>query len=152
MPILDTSFTCPNGHPFKANAKVRARCPQCGALAKRNFSDTPPSDLKPDDPPSDDNEPKLKNKKPILVRQGRPRSMPPKPVAKNKSPEKKITIKKPVKSLGRTASGIVKTHRVTKIQTPKVTRPPKRTAIARHIQTPRKESVIDSVMRRYGPG
>jgi hypothetical protein len=35
MPILENDFKCPNGHSFVANAKVRARCPECGTLTKR---------------------------------------------------------------------------------------------------------------------
>lgn len=30
-------FTCPDGHKFKAIAKLRARCPDCGKMARRNF-------------------------------------------------------------------------------------------------------------------
>lgn len=31
-------FTCPQGHKFDAVAKLRARCPECGQTARRNFS------------------------------------------------------------------------------------------------------------------
>jgi len=37
MPVI-YDFTCSNGHSFKANAKIRARCPECGITARRNFS------------------------------------------------------------------------------------------------------------------
>lgn len=35
------NFTCPNGHSFNAVAKLRARCPECGAGTRRNFSVIP---------------------------------------------------------------------------------------------------------------
>lgn len=37
MPISN-SFTCPSGHTFNAVAKLRARCPDCGLMARREFS------------------------------------------------------------------------------------------------------------------
>jgi len=33
-------FTCPNGHKFSAIAKLRARCPECGITARRDFTAT----------------------------------------------------------------------------------------------------------------
>lgn len=36
MPISN-SFTCPSGHTFNAVAKLRARCPDCGLMARREF-------------------------------------------------------------------------------------------------------------------
>lgn len=33
-----TSFTCPNKHTFQAIAKLRARCPTCGVMTRRDFS------------------------------------------------------------------------------------------------------------------
>ena len=163
MPILDNSFTCTNGHSFTANAKVRARCPQCGALTRRDFTVFTPKEPK---------EPKTTEarKEPLLVREGRPRIVSPKGPTKGvpRSTDKQVTLKKsvttkkattrkPVKSLakplGKTASGIVKVSRIaTKGQSPQVTRKPKRTAIARHIRVPQKESFMDSVVRRFGPG
>lgn len=45
-------FTCPNGHPFKAIAKLRARCPECGVMARRSFggskSETPEAPKPPE--------------------------------------------------------------------------------------------------------
>lgn len=35
--VLSNSFTCPNSHKFQANAKLRARCPECGAMARKAF-------------------------------------------------------------------------------------------------------------------
>ena len=35
---LTSSFTCPNGHTFTAIAKLRARCPTCGATTRRDFT------------------------------------------------------------------------------------------------------------------
>jgi hypothetical protein len=39
-------FTCPNKHPFKAVAKLRARCPNCGLMARRNFNSPVPAPTK----------------------------------------------------------------------------------------------------------
>lgn len=37
MPITN-DFTCPTGHKFSAVAKLRARCPDCGLMARREFT------------------------------------------------------------------------------------------------------------------
>lgn len=154
MPIFDNEFTCPNGHTFKANAKLRTRCPECGSVAKMDF--TKPKE-EPKEPKVEPKEPETKpketeSKKPVLVRQGRPRIMPksPEPKAKNTMKKPSVKVKKP--SVGKTVSGLVKTKRISVAgSTPTVRKPPKRTAIARHISTPGKESFLDSVVRRYGP-
>ncbi len=158
MPILTTPFTCSNGHSFTANAKLRARCPECGVLAKKSFTPTVPTVLKTKEPKPTDVKPTVR-KTPLLVREGRPRLVPKlkkaitKPVTK-KAPValKRPIVKKPVKALGKTVSGIVKIQRVTRVATPQVTGRPKRTAIARHIRVPKKESFMDSITRRFGPG
>lgn len=161
MPVLDNAFKCRNGHSFNANAKIRARCPECGELTKRSFTVDPPK-LVDDTKPKEKHEP-LVRKAPLLVREGRPRLVPTKPAASKtitkKAPAKKAPVAKkraivktPVKALGKTVSGIVKTHKITRVATPKVTGKPKRTAVARHVRVPQKESLIDSVMRRFGPG
>lgn len=161
MPVLDTQFKCRNGHTFTANAKLRTRCPECGELTKRSF--TPVKTIVEDTLPKPTDKPVVR-KTPILVREGRPRLVPTKPTlkkaaAKKPAPAKKAPIarksaiaKPPVKSLGKTASGIVRTHKITRVALPKVTGVPKRTAVARHVRVPRKESLMDSVMRRFGPG
>lgn len=154
MAILDFPFKCPNGHSFRANAKIRARCPECTAMSKRDNAAPTPVDDKPTEEPKVDKPKEPESRvKPTLVRRGRPRITMAPPVKSSKSTKtvkSKLSNLKP-KTVSKTASGIVRTHRVTS-GNPKVTRPPKRTAIARHIQTPRKESIIDSVMRRFGPG
>jgi len=159
MSILDNSFTCANGHTFTANAKIRARCPTCGDLARFDFKKVSAKVVDPADPP--------KEPTAVLLRAGRPRVMPKKTVAKKapakkslKVPKKKIVAapvknRKPnpkvvgkVAATGKAAAGIVKVRRVTgKIQ-PRITRAPKRTAIARHIEGPK--SYLDSMMERFG--
>lgn len=37
--VLSNEFTCPNNHKFVANAKLRARCPECGQMARRPFGE-----------------------------------------------------------------------------------------------------------------
>lgn len=160
MPILDNEFTCPNNHVFKANAKIRARCPQCGQMAKRDFLPVKPSD---------DTKPVVKSKQPIkqtvLLRAGRPRMAVRKPkpkvapktktVAHKTKPALKSVARKlaPVKPT-RASNGLVKTHHLkTRGTMPKVKRPPSKTAVARHIndQAPRRYgSYMDEVVDRYG--
>lgn len=83
---LSNPFTCPNGHSFTANAKLRARCPECGAMARKTFGTTKPKEEpapKPADPPepSDPPEPQTppiqaKKKEIKVVRRGRPAKEP----------------------------------------------------------------------------
>src|ERR1700681_905414 len=130
MPVLDTPFKCRNGHSFNANAKLRARCPECGELTKRSFTVKLP-DVIPDDTKDKDKHEPIVRKSPMLVREGRPRLVPTKKTVAAKKPalspkkapiaKKRATVKQPVKSLGKTASGIVRTHRVTRITTPSIT-------------------------------
>ena len=55
---LSNSFTCPNGHKFQANAKIRARCPECGSMARRAFGTK--EEPKPKEEPVVETEPKPK--------------------------------------------------------------------------------------------
>ena len=162
MPILETPFTCPNGHSFTANAKLRATCPDCGAMARKSF--TPKTEKKPEPViAKKDVTQGRKTGTAVLLRRGRPRMalkpkeepvVPKRSVAsKTKTTRKVIASSKAkvTKSTGpRVAAGIVKTHRLKGTVTPRVNRPPKRTAIARHIAQP--TSFFDSVIQRYGPG
>ena len=87
--VLSTPFTCPNGHSFVANAKLRTRCPDCGAMARRTFDskkDDPPSPPEtPEEPPvPKKKEPETPEPKPEVkvLRRGRPSSIPEKPTKK----------------------------------------------------------------------
>jgi hypothetical protein len=132
MPILNNSFTCSNGHSFEANAKIRARCPECGVTAKRDFKAALVKTVepKPEPKPLIKPEPKVTVKKPILLQQGRPRVMPvKKPVAKKPTVKPKLL---PTKSA---SSGLVKTKRITARGTmPTITKRPIKTAPARSIR------------------
>lgn len=107
--MLDTPFTCPNGHAFRANAKLRARCPTCGATAKRDFKAPEPEPTKEpvvaktEEPKP---EPKVVVKKPVLLKQGRPRLMPRKPAVVAKRPVKPSLVNSKV------ASGLVKSRKI----------------------------------------
>ena len=135
--VLDNSFTCSNGHTFRANAKLRARCPECGVTAKRDFkaSQEPAPKI---DPPTPDvkkveakSEPNVVVKKPVLLKQGRPRIMP-----RNTKPP--VVSKRPVKSAlvgGKVAGGLVKSHRVkAKGVMPSIKARPIKTAPARGVK------------------
>lgn len=162
--IYDNEFTCPSGHTFNANAKIRARCPECGKMARR-FTSKSTTKVVDDTKPSDTDEKPVVDTKPVedkprkleVVRVGKPRIMAAKPtVAKKKKvtlakdargrflPKAKSVAKKVVKK-----PSLVKTVKVNaKNVTPKVKRPPSRTAIARHIAAPK--SYIDEMIERYG--
>jgi hypothetical protein len=131
MPITMNSFTCPNGHHFDANAKLRARCSDCGDMARRDFnklSKVVESKITVEKIPP--------VKTPVLLRQGRARL----PIKKELAVEKKpVIVKKTIrKSVGTTrtaAAGLVKSRRITtRGSMPVVNRKPPKTAIARGIQ------------------
>lgn len=48
---LSTPFTCPKGHSFTANAKLRARCPECGTMARKSFNSSKGEPPDPAEPP-----------------------------------------------------------------------------------------------------
>ncbi len=159
--MFDNEFACPKGHKFRANAKLRARCPEHGLLARRGFEErtiTEPEPVVTDGESTETPEPK----KPVLLRQGRPRLMVKKAstpvpkkavknVAKAVTAKKKASARSVTKPTGKVSAGIVKTHRIVGRVTPSVSRKPKRTAIARHIKLPSQRSFTDSVMERFGP-
>ncbi len=71
--VLQTQFICPDKHSFTANAKLRARCPECGKMARKSFT-APPT--KPDPEPetpieSQEPESPAEPKKIQVLRQGR---------------------------------------------------------------------------------
>ena len=148
MPLLENTFRCTNGHDFKANAKIRARCPECGASTKRNFDKlVEKATAKLEEPKKDPIvTPAKKKAGPVLIRQGRPRVM----VAK-KSPVK--TKPKGTTIIGSHSAGLVKSHTITRHGTrPQVTGRPPKTAIARGIKAG-KEVVAPywhSVADRFG--
>jgi len=135
MPITLNQFKCSNGHSFEANAKLRTRCPECGVMTKRSFGapvvKTEP-EVKPEPIVKPDDKPEVKPdpKKPVLVRQGRPRmtathKTPAKPKAKPLPPKKTLVGSK-------VAGGLVKTHTVkTRGSMPTIQGKPRRTAPAR---------------------
>lgn len=161
MPLFDNEFTCSNGHTFRANAKLRTRCPNCGVMARMVFN--PSTGTTPNkEPVHKKAEPVTKT---VLLKTGRPRlptpvvKEPEKPIMtakKSKGPIRKTAAKAPVKKVaptGRVSAGIVKTsHIKTKGVMPTVTRKPKRTAVARHIKVPTaKRSYSESIYERFMP-
>lgn len=154
--LYDNEFNCSDGHTFRANAKLRARCPECGKMARRTYvkveqptssgteGNTPlPSVL----PKEDDNGVKL-------LRRGKPRTI---MVAKKTTPSKgkngrflPKSNKKSFKAIKKEPTQLVTKRTVTtKKAMPKVTRRPPRTAIARHIDGGQK-SYADSMIEQYG--
>ncbi len=128
MAALNSAFTCTAGHSFEANAKLRARCPECGVTARRNF------DLKPVPPKIDPIPPKIvkvgEPKKPVLLKQGRPR------LVRSVEPKKPAVAKRSVKSMvgAKVAGGLLTSKRIkSKGVMPTITRKPVKTAIARTI-------------------
>lgn len=139
MPITMNTFHCPNGHTFEANAKLRARCPECGAGTKRGFDINPlvekiefkttgsAPEVKPKVEPT---KPKTG---PVLIRQGRPR------MAAKKPAPTKPTIRKPApKPIGAVSAGLVKSHTIKARGTmPTIKRRPVKTALARTVNAGR---------------
>ena len=145
MPITLNSFTCSNGHTYEANAKLRARCPSCGVMAKRSFHKVEPPKVDPpkeeppkEEPPKEEppkealpqeDPPKPEPRKPVLVRRGRERMPAPK---KPTTPKQKALPPKRVISKDKVSAGLVGKKRITtRGVTPTVTGRPKRTAVAR---------------------
>lgn len=139
MAILDNGFTCPNGHSFRANAKLRTRCSECGTLARRDFAKVEDEKPKPEEEKNVEakKEPK-EQKKPVLLRQGRPRM--PKNVAKGTTIPKKVS------------GGLVKRHRVVGKAAPGITKLPRKTNRARITETARggDKPYWKQVAERYG--
>lgn len=135
MPILNNAFTCSNGHSFEANAKIRARCPECGVTARRDFK-VAKLEVKPEVKPEAKLESKVSVKKPILLQQGRPRIMPKTSHTGTKKPVvKKPTVKPKLLPTKSASSGLIKTKRITTRGTmPTITKRPIKTAPARGIR------------------
>ena len=134
MGLLETSFTCPNGHTFTANAKLRARCPECLVMAKRpmGVKAKEPEPVKEPvvEPIKEPVKEPVKSEaklRPVLIKQGL-RGM-----AKRKPPVVKRSLK-PVKNkilAGRASAGLVRKHRIMAKVVPSVSRKPKKTSIAK---------------------
>lgn len=122
---LSTPFTCPNGHAFTANAKLRTRCPECGAMARRTFETKNTPDPKtepetPEVPPTPENPPKPPEpKKPVVkvLRRGRSSS------TLEKKPTKKMP--KAVVPVVAKKNGIVSHKKLKKAVVPSVRGKPK---------------------------
>jgi hypothetical protein len=134
--LLDNPFTCSNGHSFTANAKLRARCPECGVPAKRDFKATAPKvdDPKPEPIVESKTDPIVPVvKKPVLLKQGRPRVL----MAAKRKPAvvaKRSTTVIP-RSKGTTSAGLVKSSKIKSRGTmPTIKARPIKTAVARGIQ------------------
>jgi len=140
MAILATAFTCPNGHSFTANAKLRARCPTCGAVAKREFkAEAPKPDVKPEPTPEPKKPTRLKG--PRLVKQGNP-NRPPRVrrtrsladtirEAKDNAAVAKTRTPKGPKPVTKIAKGLVTKRRVARNVTPKAGARPPKTSISK---------------------
>lgn len=173
MPILDNTFVCSNGHQFKANAKIRARCPECGLLTKRSFTATEPV-KHTSEPPKHEPKPSIKHT--IMLRQGKPRTARPKakikpptviktepvktepvkvePVAKKPVVKTTTKPKVTVAKAKPIAGGLVKSQRIRGTAIPSIKKKPAKTAVARHIEgrSSRRTSYADSMIGRFGFG
>lgn len=159
MAVMDNPFACTNGHKFRANAKIRARCPECGAMARRDFSQATPT-TEGNAPEPTEHKPITK---PVILRQGRTPVVAKKPrsaaqLANDKrlsEMRKKATSAAPksVRSATkpRVANGLVKTARVTRPSIPTVNRRPKRTAVAGQIKSMpgKSKSFMDQVIDNF---
>lgn len=164
MPIMDNPFACPNGHSFRANAKIRARCPKCGATARRDFkesTETPATEGEHTESARTEHKP---ISSPVILRQGRT----PVVAKKTRTPaqlanDKRLSemrkgasniVKKPrAVPTTRVANGLVKARRVTKPSIPTVNKRPKRTAVAGQLRnTPvgKSKSFMDQVIDTFG--
>ena len=129
MPLMENTFHCSNGHTFTANAKLRTRCPECGASTKRSFDVVKPivEAIKPEEPEVKPVVAKPVLAGPVLVRQGRPRM----PVKKAAEPRKPAP-----KPIGAVSAGLVKSHTIKRRGVmPTIKGRPVKTAIARGIKT-----------------
>lgn len=164
--IYDNEFNCPDGHIFKANAKIRARCPDCGKMARRTYTKEPITTPSPDGVAGGDSPalplatPKEEDRNKVkLIRQGRfsmaKRSTPPKDAngrfisSKKLTPAKKTAKKKVTVPVTKKNTLVSKTRITNPKVTPKVRKAPARTAVARHINGGGgQKSYADEMMER----
>ncbi len=101
---MKNDFTCPSNHSFMAVAKLRARCPHCGLMARRDFQKTEAVKKNENDESSKVEAQKEETvekpiekpkqlRKPVIVKQGRQLPRKP-PIIKKKAVRKPITIPK----------------------------------------------------------
>lgn len=163
MPVMDNPFTCTNGHSFRANAKVRARCPDCGAMARRDFKEAakPATEGKE---PETKTDPNKKLEHPVILRQGKTPVVTHKPrSAAQLANDKRLSElrkqhAKPKTSRSsalnpRVANGLVKTRRVTRPSIPTVNKRPRRTAVAGQLKNfpgSKSKSFMDQVIDTFG--
>jgi hypothetical protein len=159
--MFNNEFVCPDGHSFNANAKIRARCPECGKSARRTYAtkeptpittdagvDTGSASVPPSAPVSTSPEPEPTGI--TLIRKGKPRGImaTKKPAATPAAKTKKtVTKTKSVSGLVTTKTAAAGTKK--KPVMPRVVKRPPRTAIARHIAGGRK-SYADEMIEQYG--
>jgi hypothetical protein len=164
----DYEFKCPDGHSFNANAKVRARCPDCGKIGRRTYApklaETEITSSLPAGEGGSSSTAELEPPKPVvkLLRRGKPKANTVMAVKKTTPPKGKDGKFLPRKKTGKTYTAAKKstsalgTNKLVKKTVvpkgknamPKVKRPPNRTAIARHIAAPK--SYTDEMIERYG--
>ncbi len=161
MPVTMNSFRCSNGHSFEANAKLRTRCPECGVMTKRSFGAAPvehktepaipPVVVTHEKPPVEPLKPTEPRKRPVLVRQGRPRDMTPVPHKKKEPPlpPKKTLVGSKV------SAGLVKSKTLRARGTvPTIKGRPTKTAVARGGVMSKEQKPVywHEVARKYGIG
>lgn len=161
----DNEFTCPEGHTFRANAKLHARCSECGKMARRAFATketiTTPEVVETGDASSSVT-PASTTKEDSgglqLIRRGKPKKVV--SVATKKTLPKRVngrfvssktptTVKKTTQLVTKkTVSAGTKK----KPTMPRVTKKPPRTAVARHVGGggSKKLSYADEMMQNYG--
>jgi hypothetical protein len=164
--MYNNEFICPDKHAFSANAKIRARCPECGKMARRTYvpKEVPTPVLADGVEPA--TSPEITPPEPTtnglqLIRRGRPKGI---MVAKKTTPAKDangrfVSSKKPTsdkskKPVTKTSNQLVSRKTVSagtkkKPTMPKVVKRPPRTAIARHIAGG-KVSYADQMIGSYG--
>lgn len=164
--MYNNEFICPEQHKFSANAKIRARCPECGKMGRRTYA--PKEVPTPDGVVAGVVEPVIT---PVttppetnglqLIRRGRPKAsvMPTKKTtplkdangrfmksAKTATKKTVVPVKKSTQLVTRkTVSAGTKK----KPTMPKVVKRPPRTAVARHVAGA-KVSYADQMIGNYG--
>lgn len=156
--MFNNEFSCPDGHKFTANAKIRARCPECGKQSRRTYA---PKTTDPETPAAEpvSTEP-VESKPPeqeggiTLIRRGRPKALMPKRATPPKDASGKFVSAKTATKTAEKTTGIVTKKTLAagskkKPVMPRVVKRPPRTAIARHIAGGRK-SYADEMIETYG--
>jgi len=146
MPLTD--FTCPNGHDFKANAKLRARCPECGSMARRfGASHKPPEVPKPESTPDPTKE-ELSPVEPESVPE------PPKPTVKivRRGRVRNITVAKPKPRTVVKKTGLITHKKVRSSNPPVVKAKPRGNREHKVVEAGRDRPFWHDVADKYGIG